>query len=616
MPPVQRYNHVPKALDEAGFAEEDYPSYHMTHGATAQEIVCPWGDLETKLLPGALQGWENDMVGRGYLAQAGTGQVKRSMLQQKAEAKTCRDDMVMRTITRYMFEFAYNPDEPRDIYIRRRESPDLFRKISPDAKEIRDEVTDLYEMFFGRTPHSETEACFKNIMDNIRKPADLDNGIWYMGQDVFWDSKELAIIPAEALSNQKSYREIGSTSRTPGVDMMTTQASFNRWDEMLQRLTMEKGDFDKFYRDLPMDYDYLKTWAHPGSLGYQDKYWDLAIAVSTIFMYEQPPIAYMEQGNPRGGKSTFNQHLHFLVGPWQTTRVDLPGLADWSFNNALFGSLLNAPDEDPAQQLTAKQTAAFKSLAAKEEYDVPVKNSAISKRVKPKFMMFIPKNSPPSFGADSDACMTRLRFIFFTNDLSKMDHKPKDFIKETFVDDPDLLSEYVGFILALTKYFSKRGMWYSPTMLSSSNFVAETVNSTRLYYNMWRKFYVGYESFPILWQDYQNFCIARGYEKESKDVLRQRFMNESQNDTKKYYPDAKKEIRMCIGTETYNKEMYKQGLRILCRADYIENIGRAEDQVLNGSMSFVDIRNKKYEDKMWGASNSGGQEEMDFGGEA
>lgn len=616
MPPVQRYNHVPKALDEAGFAEEDYPSYHMTHGATAQEVVSPWGDLETKLLPGALQGWENDMVGRGYLAQSGTGQVKRSMLQQKAEAKTCRDDMVMRTITRYMFEFAYNPDEPRDIYIRRRESPDLFRKISPDAKEIRDEVTDLYELFFGRTPHSETEACFKNIMDNIRKPADLDNGIWYMGQDVFWDSKELSIIPADALGDQKSYREIGSTSRTPGVDMMTTQASFNRWDEMLQRLTMEKGDFDKFYRDLPMEYDYLKTWAHPGSLGYQDKYWDLAIAVSTIFMYEQPPIAYMEQGNPRGGKSTFNQHLHFLVGPWQTTRVDLPGLADWSFNNALFGSLLNAPDEDPAQQLTAKQTAAFKSLAAKEEYDVPVKNSAISKRVKPKFMMFIPKNSPPSFGADSDACMTRLRFIFFTNDLSKMDHKPKDFIKETFVDDPDLLSEYVGFILALTKYFSKRGMWYSPTMLSSSNFVAETVNSTRLYYNMWRKFYVGYESFPLLWQDYQNFCIARGYEKETQDVLRQRFMNESQNNTKKYYPDAKKEIRMYIGTETYNKEMYKQGFRVLCRADYIENIGRAEDQVLNGSMSFVDIRNKKYEDKMWGASSSGVQETMDFGGEA
>lgn len=573
-------------------------------------VARPWGVLESLLPEGALPYWEQEMVGRGYLVAPGTGMVRPEML--KAGAKDDRDNMVMRTIVKYMYEFAYNPDEPKDLYIRKKGNDCLFERVPTEAKELRDMVTTLYDMFFGKTPHTETKACFENVKDNVKQAAMLNNGLWYAGGDLFWDSEKSELITKDALGGRSAYREIGGTSRTKGVDAEVIKESFDRWTQLLEEKTKERGDFERFYRELPMEFEYIKTWAHPTSVGFIDKYWDLNIAASTIFMYNQPPIAYMEQGNPRGGKSTYNKMLHFIVGNWQTSRVDLPGLADWSFNNVLFGSLLNAPDEDPAEKLKPNQTAAFKSLAAKEEYDVPVKNSAIPKKVKPKFMMFIPKNSPPSFGADSDACMTRLKFIFFTNDLSKLDHKPVDFVKETFIDHPDTLAKYVGFILALTRYFEKRGMWYSPTMVTSNDYVAESTNSTKIYYNMWKRFYVGYESFDLLWKDYVNFCQNRGYECETKEVLRQRFMMEAQNRVKKYYPGIKKEIWMYLGSENYSAEMYKQGLLILCRSDFIKGYGDAEDYVLNGVHSFVDIRNRILEDALWdNKQKEHGQVEME-----
>ena len=84
-----------------------------------------------------------------------------------------------------------------------------------------------------------------------------------------------------------------------------------------------------------------------------------------------------------------------------------------------------------------------------------MKHSAIPRRVKPQFMLFDPRNDLPSFTGDPIPCLKRIKFIFFLNDLSKMDNKPHDCWKETFVDKTETLSKYMGFILALDKYFSE-----------------------------------------------------------------------------------------------------------------------------------------------------------------
>lgn len=547
--------------------------------------------------------WRQEMRNLEYFD--GHDNITEKMLKPGAQGKTLRDDFIMRTVTKYMFEFAYNKDEPLDVYYRPANGSAVFKRLPISKKELHSVVVQLYRKFFKITPHSETKSCIDNIMDNITKVADLDNGLWYIRDNTFWDSEKVSIIEKDALAGRCSYREINSTATVDGVDLDLVKDTFDKWTETFSSY----GDkpFSDFYKELPRDFEFIKVWAKEGSRGSVDRYWDMCISVSTIFMHIQPPKAYILKGKERNGKSTFVKHLHFLVGRDQTSDIDMPGLADWSFNNSLYGSLLNAPDEDPAEKLNHKATAAFKTLAAKEIYRVPVKNSPRPKMIKPHFMMFIPKNDLPSFSGDSTPCLTRLRFIFFINDLSLLDNKPKDFIKETFVDNPKLLSEYVGFVLSLSKYFSEHEMWYSPTMEASSDYVAESVNSTRLYYKAWKTFYVGYESFDLLWQDYVNFCKSRSYKMETQEMLRQTFFQEGQNRQKRYYAGSKKDIWMYLSGDTYTTAQFKLGKLILCRDDYIEGYGAASRSVMEDGFSFVDIRNKIAEEALTGFSSLGGE---------
>jgi len=544
----------------------------------------------------SVEKWKKQMRELEYFD--GHDRITDKMLKPGASGKTYRDDMVMRTVTGCLMSFAYNRDEPLDVYYRNANGEGVYRRLSVTKKELSSLVVTLYRKFFGISPHNETEACLKNIMDNITKQADLDNGLWYAGNDMFWDSKNTTLIGKDGLEGRESYREIGCTSSNSAVDLDLVKKTYDEWTERFSGYDAEGICFHKFYNDLPRDFEFLKVWAKEGSVGAVDRYWDMCIAVSTIFMYIQPPKAYLLKGKTRNGKSSFIKHLHYLVGRDQTSDIDLPGLSDWSFNNSLYGSLLNAPDEDPSEKLNHKATAAFKTLSAKELYKVPVKNSPRPKTIKPHFMMFIPKNDLPSFSGDPTPCLTRLRFIFFKNDLSRLDNKPKDFVKETFEDDPYTLSRYVGFILALSKYFSEHEMWYSPTMEESSDYVAEVVNSTRLYYAVWSRYYAGFESYDLLWADYQNFCRSRGYEIESKEILRQTFFQEGSNRQKRYYPGTKSNVWMYLTNDTYSIETYSLGYHILARDEFEPGYGVANDMVLGGSMSFVDIKDKLAEKKM------------------
>lgn len=522
----------------------------------------------------------------------GHDNVNKKLLTPGGAGKVYRDDFTMRLVTKYLFEFAYNRDEPKDIYYRRSKGDFSYKRLPVTKKELSNVVVAIYKKFFGISPHTETSACLENIMDNITKIADLDNGIWHIKNGYFWDSENTSIISRDGLNGKESYREIGCTGDNKDVDLDLIKSTFDRWTGIFKTYDEQGKDFGKFYTDLPRDLDFMKVWAKEDSNGGIDRYWDMCISVSTIFMHIQPPKAYMLKGKTRNGKSTFIKHLHFLVGRDQTSDIDMPGLADWSFNNSLYGSLLNAPDEDPAEKLNYKATAAFKTLAAKELYHVPVKNSPRPKEIKPHFMMFIPKNDLPTFSGDPTPCLNRLRFIFFLNDLSKLDNRPKDFIKETFIDNPKLLSEYVGFILSLSKYFSEHEMWYSPTMATSSDYVAETVNSTRLYYSIWAKYYAGFENYDLLWMDYIHFCRERGYEPESKEILRQAFFQEGANRQKIYYSGTKTNIWCYLTNDTYSASSYKMGYRILARGESQPGYGTAETAVLKGEVSFVDIRDK------------------------
>jgi len=552
-----------------------------------------WPALSLRIPDTLIGRWGEEMASLGYLYKD-SKRLDPKMLSNSSAKK--RDDMVTRTITDYIYEFAYNEDEPKDIYWRERVdgSTQPFSRVPVDreSKWLKNVVHTLYSMFFRIKPASEVRACMDNVYQSILKKADLDNGLWYACADLFWDSEERQLIDGEGLKKKEVYKEIGATSRTPGVSSTLIREEFDRWNGIFDQYKNEDGtekNWEDFYKELPIEYEFVKVWAKEGSAGWVDRYWDTCIATSTNFMFNKPPVMYMLKGKTRNGKSTYVDHLHNLIGRHQTTDLTLPDLSDWSLNNALFGSLLNAPDEDPASKLDAKATAAFKTLSSKAEMKVQVKYSSIPLRVKPRFMIFDPRNDLPSFFGDPIPCLKRIKFIFFLNDLSKKDNKPHDFWKDTFVDHPDLLSRYVGFLLSLAKYFSEHKAWYSKTMEASADYVAETVVSTNLYYRIWKEFYAGYESFDLLKHDYMNFCKERGYEINDETILRSEFFQEGQNFKKRYYAGTKCKIYMYTTDDEYTSETYKSGKHILCREEYIPGFGKAKDIVLNGTMSCVDI---------------------------
>lgn len=567
-----------------------------THEALLAQSV--WPSLEKRTTKEVWQGWVDEMVSLNYLNQE-TLKLSPKLLSNGETKK--RDDMVMRTLTHCIYEFAYNKDDSKDIYWRKRvDGPSApFSRVPVDREgpKIKKEVRRLYELFFKISPSAETKACVDNVLQSVDKEADLANGLWYTCDNLFWDAENCSLVPPEALNKREVYKEIGSTSRTPGTDPTLISEEFNRWTELFAyssthsiygRPLDTERDWEAFYKKLPLDYDFVKIWANEGTNGWVDRYWDTCIATATNFMYNKPPIMYILKGKTRNGKSAYVSHLHGLVGRHQTTDLTLPDLADWSLNNALFGSLLNAPDEDLAGELNAKATAAFKTISAKTEMKVPVKYSSMPLRIIPRFMIFDPRNDPPKFFGDPIPCMKRIRFIFFLNDLTKLDNKPKDFWKETFEDNPVMLSKYVGFLLALAKYFSEHEMWYSKTMMASSDYMAETIVSTTLYYKYFTTFYAGFESWDILKRDYYNFCKERGYTPNDEAILRQEFFQEGQNYKRRYYPGTKEKTYMYTTENSYSKETYSSGKHILCKKEPIPQHSNAGD-VVDSGMSCVDI---------------------------
>lgn len=503
--------------------------------------------------------------------------------------KVHRDNIVKLSVFA-CYDFAYNQYDINDIYFKRRDEQP-FHHLSQDGRELRDIVNNMYNLFFKATPNSEVNSTIKNILSNVREHAELNNGLWYITRDLFWDSTNCELITDYDKLGNRIFRELGCGANLSDSDRLLLKESFDRHKAELQPHLSE--EFADFYKDLSMEFDFVKVWAGPEpeeeDSQYVDKYWDIMCAYSTLFMKNKPPVAYLLIGNARGGKSTMVNTLHYIVGNNNSSRTRIVDMADWSINNTLASCMLNAPDEEPAQTPDANAKANFKSIIAHEPTLVRVKNSSAPKLVVSDFISFFPMNSLPNWGSDSDACMKRCRPIMFTNDLSKLDHKPKDFIAETF--SPQFTAEFLGAVLALTWFFGQdKTMFYSDTMLSSIDYVSENINSTQLYYRYFKRYCFGFSSFKLLHKDYINFCNIRGYEIEAKEVLKQRFFIENQNRIK--YSLKGEKINL-YATEKRNIK----GLNVISEKIYINNYGPLDEYINDHSGSYVDFLDKEYEKK-------------------
>lgn len=507
----------------------------------------------------------------------------------KSSDKLKRDDLAMRVVM-FLYDFKRNPFNPATIYYKRREE-DTYESIDKDDPEIQDIVVTIYKQLYHITPASEITATVKNVANNIIERADLGSPYLKIAEKTYWDKKDGSIV-SELPKNEACYYRMFNSPKDSNIPEIKADFDFGQmvyeryievWREWLLPHYQNGDSFESFYKELPMDYNFIKVWADDTKPGFQDRYWDLLLAMVPNFLYKKPPIAYFLLGNARGGKSSYVKMLHLMFGSYNTSTVRLNELSDPHLNLRLASTLLNAPDEEMEAQLTARDMANFKSLAAHEQLELPVLYRTNPQKISPDFMMYLPSNALPKFtGSGAEACMRRARVMMFTADLSKLDHLPKDFIRETFTDE--MVANLLGTVLAFAKYFTTETFWCSKTMQGSNEYVSQSVNSSKLYYDAWARFFDGFDTFNLIWDDYQRWCQANDYTMEKRESLRARFFNELK--TRVSYRDKDyghiKVYRIPSGKNVMTKHF---------TVDKHGNVGECHER----GWSAVDIMNDNYE---------------------
>ena len=461
--------------------------------------------------------------------------------------KDYKRDLVKRVVM-FLYEFRRHPENPTNYFCKRFDQ-DIFKPFDKDSKFINDIVNRVFVELFTIAPHSDVSNTVEEIMDSVQTPANLDSGIIKVAEKLYWNQKGGYLKTGELGAHEECFYELFDSpisTQFPNINLTYEdgQKIYDRymkvWDDWILPHYTEGENFGDFYHDLPMEYEFIKVWADPSKEGFEDRYWDLLLAVVSSFLYKKPVASYFLLGNARGGKSSYTKMLHLIFGRNNTSTLCLSELSDKHKNLALASTLLNAPDEETESTLSPEDMKNYKSLSAHEYLELPVFYSQNPKKIATNFMMYLPSNALPKFnGSGAEACMKRAKVIMFSADLSKMDSKPGNFIKDTFT--PELLSDLLGTILAFAKFFTEREFWWSKTMVSSNEFVSSTVSPSEIFFHEWNRFFDGISSVNVLYEDYKMWCKANDLKWETMDIIKNRFMSLLSKKRSSYYDPVSKQ---------------------------------------------------------------------------
>lgn len=504
----------------------------------SKAMVTPMGRVLGGIDPEKAQPFLEELIALGRINQNGTIPGKMG--------KDYRRDLVKRVVM-FLYEFRRHPENPNNYFCKRFDQ-DIFKPFDKDSKFISDIVNRIFVELFTMAPHTDVSNTVEEIMDSVHTPANLDSGIIKVADKLYWYQKGGYLKSGELGDGDECFYELFDSpisTQFPNINLTYEdgQKIYERymkvWTDWILPHYSNEEDFGDFYHDLPMEYEFIKVWADPSKDGSQDRYWDLLLAVVSSFLYKKPVASYFLLGNARGGKSSYTKMLHLIFGRNNTSTLCLSELSDKHKNLALASTLLNAPDEETESTLSPEDMKNYKSLSAHEYLELPVFYSQNPKKIATNFMMYLPSNALPKFnGSGAEACMKRAKVIMFSADLSKMDSKPGNFIKDTFTHE--LLDDLLGTVLAFAKFFTEKEFWWSPAMLSSNEFVSSTVSPSEIYFHEWNRFFDGVSSVGVLYKDYQMWCKMNDLKWEPMDIIKNRFMSIlSKKRTTYYDPDTK-----------------------------------------------------------------------------
>ena len=262
-----------------------------------------------------------------------------------------------------------------------------------------------------------------------------------------------------------------------------------------------------------------------------DTFNDLYKSVASIFMMNKPKGAFILIGRTRNGKSSFIKMLHTMLGRNNTSAVKLADLEDPHFVQDLTTTMLNAPDEDDegkGKELARSQSY-FKSISAHEPIPLKLLFSPEPVKVSTQFMSFYPMNKLPEWtGSGKEACMRRSLILMFNNDLSKFDNNGRNFEQETYTTD--FYAEVVPIACAIATYYRDKPLEFSTTMQANRESVAEVIDSSTTYLNLFIKYFSGYQVTPLI-DDYKLWCTEQGLTWDVKDLKQKLLTANSQKST-------------------------------------------------------------------------------------
>lgn len=126
------------------------------------------------------------------------------------------------------------------------------------------------------------------------------------------------------------------------------------------------------------------------------------------------------------------------------------------------------------------------------------------------FMSFFPMNHMPEWkGTGAAACLSRSLVIPFFADLSARDSDNVNFAEATYTSD--MLCEFLGEVLALAAYYSTHNLDFSQTMQSQQQGMEETMNSPFIYRDKFSRYFGGFGTMALLYDDYCNWCRDNEY---------------------------------------------------------------------------------------------------------
>lgn len=248
-------------------------------------------------------------------------------------------------------------------------------------------------------------------------------------------------------------------------------------------------------------------------------YWDIITMLATIFMEKKPLGAYCLIGLTRNGKSSCVNFATTLVGTNNAAGVELSELGDYHKSATLRYALINAPDDEEDE--IAKYQKMFKQLAAHQSVKVSKMRSQEPFEVPgSQFTMIFPMNTIPAWkGSSATACAKRTLIIPFNRDFSKSDKAIGNFEEQFFI--PQNLCTATAHAMALATFFHSRPEMFGYSKASSEQQrVSLKENGSVLFYkDCFLKYFDGFASWTLLYNDYKLWCNDNEYKYQDKNSL-------------------------------------------------------------------------------------------------